>query len=753
MDFKKIIKDKNLFALYNEATIGIEKEGHRVLENGEISKTDHPRNIGNRQGHPYIQTDFAESQLELITSAEKSERDVYRYLSAIHEVFLRKLPETEYIWPLSVPGKLPNLEDIRVAQFDNPKDVEYREYLVEAYGKYKQLLSGIHYNFGFSADFIKELTKETGLAENKLRNELYMKLARQFTRYQWLLVYLYGTTPIAPEEYYERVEAPTKEMRSLRTTKYGYVNEDHIKVSYDSIEKYASDIIGYVKSGDLIAEKEFYSSVRFRGAESVADLSEKGIQYVEFRLFDINPYAPYGILEEDIRFIHLFAMLMLWIEEENPETSVAIGKEYSEKTALDTPLSEARYKEEGHFLLNELINFLIEGNFSEEDIKLVQSKLEALENVDKTLGAKLWSDYQKEGSMLELGRKLAIKYKEEAMERYYSLTEFANMELSTQALISDAIAEGIKVDILDEHDQFLKLSHKDHIEYVKNGNMTKHDSYISPLIMENKVVTKKVLDDAGLRVPKSYQYTDLETAVREFAKVEGTSIVVKPKSTNYGLGISIFANGIKDIEDYKKAISIALAEDKEVMVEEFIPGTEYRFFVLGDETLAVLERVPANITGDGKSTIRELVTEKNKSPLRGDGLSSPLKEIKLGDIEELQLKEQGLNFDSVLEDGQIAYLRANSNISTGGDSIDRTDEVHSSYKELAVKITHAMGAKVCGVDLMLGDLTKPADENNYGVIEANFNPMMMMHIFPAQGKSRRLTENVLKMLFPEKYSK
>ncbi|MBF0848918.1 bifunctional glutamate--cysteine ligase/glutathione synthetase, partial [Streptococcus danieliae] len=118
-------------------------------------------------------------------------------------------------------------------------------------------------------------------------------------------------------------------------------------------------------------------------------------------------------------------------------------------------------------------------------------------------------------------------------------------ELSTQALMADAISQGIKIEILDEHDQFLKLSYKDHIEYVKNGNMTKHDSYISPLIMENKLVTKKVLEDAKLRVPKSYQYTNIEDALRDFSKIQNKAIVVKPKSTNYGLGISIFSQGIK----------------------------------------------------------------------------------------------------------------------------------------------------------------------------------------------------------------
>jgi len=100
---------------------------------------------------------------------------------------------------------------------------------------------------------------------------------------------------------------------------------------------------------------------------------------------------------------------------------------------------------------------------------------------------------------------------------------------------------------------------------------------------------------------------------------------------------------------------------------------------------------------------------------------------------------------------QLVQLRANSNISTGGDSIDMTDEMHASYKEIAVGISKAMGAAVCGVDLIIPDLTKQAEPslNSWGVIEANFNPMMMMHIFPYQGKSRRLTKNVIKMLFPD----
>ena len=324
------------------------------------------------------------------------------------------------------------------------------------------------------------------------------------------------------------------------------------------------------------------------------------------------------------------------------------------------------------------------------------------------------------------------------------------MELSTQAVIEDAIKNGIKVTVIDENDQFIRLESNGRVEYVKNGNMTSKDSYISPLIMENKVVTKKVLAEQGLRVPKGYEVSSLEEALQKFKYIKNKPIVIKPKSTNFGLGITIFKKGTSSVENYSKAIEFALKEDKDILIEEFIEGTEYRFFVIEGKTEAVLLRVPANVVGDGKHTIRELVEQKNSDSLRGDAKKTPLKKIELGEIEKLQLSEQGLNFDSILAVNEVAYLRENSNISTGGDSVDMTDEVHESYKELAVEIANAMMAKVCGVDLIISDIKEEVSATNYGVIEANFNPMMMMHIYPHSGKSRRLSLNVLKMLFPEK---
>ncbi|MDG2955817.1 bifunctional glutamate--cysteine ligase GshA/glutathione synthetase GshB [Bisgaard Taxon 10/6] len=755
MNLRHIIKQNHLELLFRQGYFGLEKESQRVHRDGSVVTSEHPKAFGKRSFHPYIQTDFAESQLELITPPNKKLEDTFRWLQTIHEVVLRTLPEDEFIFPMSMPAGLPPEKDIKVAQLENPEDVAYREHLVESYGAYKQMVSGIHYNFQLDPALIDALFHTQNEYQNavEFQNNLYLKMAKNFLRYQWILLYLLSATPTAEANYFKAGSPlkPNQYVRSLRSSQYGYVNAPEIVVSFDSIPKYVETLEHWVNSGKLVAEKEFYSNVRLRGAKKAREFLHTGIQYLEFRLFDLNPFEPYGMNLRDAKFVHYFILLMIWLEETADQAGVELGKARLMEVAFEDPRRETAYRAEGEQILNALIDMLKDIGADESAVEIAQEKLTQFARPEQTLCARLVAAIEQAGGYQKLGAELAQRHKAQAFERFYALTAFDNMELSTQALMFDAIQKGLEMEILDENDQFLRLQFGEHFEYVKNGNMTSRDSYISPLIMENKVVTKKVLEKAGFNVPKSLEFTGIEQAVASYGLFEGRPVVIKPKSTNYGLGITIFQQGVHDREDFAKAVEIAFREDKEIMVEDYLSGTEYRFFVLGDQTLAVLLRVPANVVGDGVHTMSELVAAKNNHPLRGDGSRTPLKKIALGDIERLQLKEQGFTVDSIPAKGQIVQLRANSNISTGGDSIDMTDEMHPSYKALAVGITKAMGAAVCGVDLIIPDLKKPAEPNlqSWGVIEANFNPMMMMHIFPYQGKSRRLTQNVINMLFPE----
>ena len=132
--------------------------------------------------------------------------------------------------------------------------------------------------------------------------------------------------------------------------------------------------------------------------------------------------------------------------------------------------------------------------------------------------------------------------------------------------------------------------------------------------------------------------------------------------------------------------------------------------------------------------------------MRGKGYVTPLEKISLGEAEAMFLADQNLSFDSVPKDEEIIYLRENSNISTGGDSIDFTDDIHQSYKDIAVKATKALDVEITGLDMMILDVTAPATDQNYSIIEMNFNPAIHIHCYPYIGKNRHLNEKVLDAL-------
>ncbi|HGL5643628.1 TPA: bifunctional glutamate--cysteine ligase GshA/glutathione synthetase GshB [Enterococcus faecium] len=752
MNFKQLLLHINARPFIDQARFGIEREGQRVDLAGNLAKTDHPAIFGDRSYHPYIQTDFSETQTEMITPVTDSIPELFQYLAAVYDVTARSIPKEEMIWPLSMPPALPEKdEEIIIAKLKNFEDVLYRRYLAKEYGKRKQMVSGIHFNFEFGDELLRTLFshQEEFQDFSEFKTELYLKTARNFMRYRWMITYLFGASPMSEKNYFLDESHPQEPVRSIRNSALGYTNHPNVKVSYASMKQYLADIERMIEEGKLSEEKEFYTPLRFRGGKKVADLATTGVRYIELRNIDLNPYARLGINPKQVRFLQLFLMYMLWTEEkEDSDQWVAEGTTRNNKVALEQPSDQTEFHQEGREILEGMKQMLVELDWL-DSLYLVEEALTQMDHPEQTLAAKLYQEAQL-SSQQEVAVALGHQYYKESHERPYQLAGFREMELSTQIFMFDAIQKGVQVKVLDESDQFLRLQFQDHVEYVKNANMTSKDSYIVPLIMENKTVTKKVLKEAGFRVPGGAEFSSMEEAVKAYPRFAEQAFVIKPKSTNYGLGITIFKEGAS-LEDYQAGLAIAFREDSSVLVEEFMPGTEYRFFVIDGEVQAIMLRVPANVIGDGIRTVKELVEEKNSDPLRGTNHRAPLELIQLGELEQLMLKEQGLTIESVPQANQIVYLRENSNISTGGDSIDMTDEFSETYKKIAVSAVEALGAKISGIDLIIPDkeIDPTTDKKAYGIIEANFNPAMHMHVYPFAGKGRRLTMNVLKLLYPE----
>lgn len=766
---EKIIKENSLGADIKKGRFGIEKESVRVNENGELATTPHPEIFGEKTENPYITVDFSESQIEMITPTVNSVEKAYDFLRNIHEIVATNLKD-EYLWSQSVPPILPSEELIPLGKFPQNKELEkYREKLALKYGRKKQLLSGIHFNFSFDDEFLKELyelsKEKTSFKEFK--NNIYLKISRNYFKYGWMIIYLLGVSPVIHETYLQKCIDKMKKFTddtyyfenlvSFRNGSCGYRNEKDFFVNYESVDKYVESLERLIEKESISSAKEYYSPIRLKTKkpkEILKELKNSGIEYLEFRSIDLNPFSEIGIEKVDLEFLHLF-ILFLFLKDDEPfeekdyfrylkNQEILANRGNSDEFRLicceDKSVSPKEYS---MVILEEIERHLKNiGVFTSKD----ESTLQYQKN--KILSNTLYSDLVLKGvrtkGFVKFHIDKAKKFLLEMKKTPYTLKGFEDLELSTQILLKAAIKNGVKFEILDRDENFVYLEKNGKVEYVKQATKTSLDSYVTMLIMENKVVTKKVLEKENIIVPQGKDYFNIEEAKSDYRKY-GAGTVIKPKSTNFGLGITIFKEEFSK-EDYEKALEIAFKEDNAILIEKFVKGKEYRIFVIGDEVVGILHRVPANVRGDGERSIKELVEEKNLDPLRGIGYKTPLEKIKLEDPEKLFLKGQGLTMEYIPKKDEVVYLRENSNISTGGDSLDYTDDILDTYKEIAIKASKAVGARICGVDMMIEDIKNPNPKDNYAIIELNFNPAIHIHCYPYKGKNRNLGEKILKAL-------
>lgn len=745
---------------------GIEREGLRCEISGKLALTPHPEVFGEKLRNPYITTDFSESQLELITPAMDTLEQTYDFLSGLYDIAVMEIGD-EYIWPQSMPCIIPEDKKIPIARFCKcPPGVDaesYRQKLMLKYGGKKQLVSGIHYNFSFKESLIQKLHTAYApqLDTKSFKNSLYLKVTRNYLRYRWLIIYLLGSTSTMHETY---VEACGKQLKKISSDSFssdgalsyrngdcGYQNKTAIFPNYDSVGEHIASLERFIKEGTIESHKELYSQIRLKAKDNgnlLESLQKDGICYLEYRSIDINPFDRAGISLNDLYFMQLFNLYLLFKEESDYTLWQEEALE-NQKAIATHGQKELQLKKDGNLVLKEDWGMEMLQEMRKLNDTLGLDKQDVIEIMEKRL-----KDYQltyayqlveavKREGYVAACLNLAKQYKDEAYKARFIFKGYEDMELSTQILLKEAVKRGITIELLDRADNFVALKKYGETEYVKQATKTTKDNYISVLLMENKVVTKKILKDKGINVPMGGEWYQLEDALCHLSDLKNKPIVIKPKSTNFGKGISIFPEGTKE-EDLESAFKEAFKHDNTVLVEEFIKGKEYRFLVIGEEVVGILHRVPANVVGDGVHTIKELVSLKNQDPLRGKGYRRPLEKIHLDETARLFLKAQGFDFESIPEEGRCIYLRENSNISTGGDSIDYTDLICDHFKQLAVEASHAVGAKICGVDMMIENVAD--SKSSYAVIELNFNPAIHIHSYPYKGKERNIAHKILKLL-------
>ncbi|OIJ39730.1 cyanophycin synthetase [Massilia timonae] len=268
---------------------------------------------------------------------------------------------------------------------------------------------------------------------------------------------------------------------------------------------------------------------------------------------------------------------------------------------------------------------------------------------------------------------------------------------------------------------------------------------IAESIAQDKELTKKLLDAAGVPVPQGRSVVDPIDAWAAALEI-GLPVVIKPKDGNQGKGVTV---NVTTREQLDAGFRAASEFRDDILVERYLPGHDYRLLVVGDKMVAAARREPPQVIGDGKHTVRELVDEVNRDPRRGDGHATSLTKIRFDDIALGTLVQQGMNADSVPALGQRVVLRNNANLSTGGTATDVTDDVHPEVAERAIAAAHMIGLDICGVDLVADSVLKPMEDVGGGIVEVNAAPGLRMHLAPSFGKPRAIGEAIMDTLFKD----
>lgn len=330
---------------------------------------------------------------------------------------------------------------------------------------------------------------------------------------------------------------------------------------------------------------------------------------------------------------------------------------------------------------------------------------------------------------------------DEDIQSMRELREETRLGPSTGSIVEEAVKRGIPYLRLNGQ-SLVQLGHGVHQKRIR-ATITSRTSNIGVEIACDKEETKQLLESYEIPVPKG-RVVRTEEGLAAALESVGYPCVIKPIGGNHGRGATI---GIKNMEEAKAALALAKEVSRSAVVEREIKGLDHRLLVIDHKFVAAAKRTPACVTGDGKSTVQQLVDEVNQDPRRGFGHEKVLTQITIDQHTLDLLQRHGLTPASIPGAGEAVYLKATANLSTGGTATDVTEVVHSYNVFMAERISRIIDLDICGIDVMTEDITRPLNECG-AVLEVNAAPGFRMHLDPAEGLGRNVAEPVVDMLFP-----
>ncbi len=514
MNHKRFIKNilsEDLGKILSQTNLGFEKESLRIKDTN-ISQSAHPRKLGSALCNRFITIDFSEAQLELITPPIKGNTKSLSMLDDIHH-FVSQNIEEELLWPLSMPPKMASEEDIPVGNFGSSNEGMfkhvYRLGLANRYGKGMQAISGFHFNYSLPDQIWNLLGTLDEIEMQSTRSKIYFNMLKNIHRMNWLLIYLFGASPVIHRQL---VKDKCKDFlklddeyfylpysTSLRMSEYGYSNIDRKKIliSINTLKEYVSDLRLATETLDeeyetfeknknaqlnaniLQIEAEYYAIARakashHKGSRMTSNLIDRGVEFIEIRSLDLNPFSRIGIDRETVLFFEIFMMLCLikkndYIDHSSMQdinlNDIKVAK-FGRKT--DTLLtkgdSKLSIKDWGNQILEEMDKIISETDYCKDDYKqMIISMRSRINNPEETLSSRILESLKsKKISYTEFGNNIAKEYKKYFMQRDQSTNQSWEI-FKDEARISLNKQERMEIDLKKANQTFEQYK-KDHLD-------------------------------------------------------------------------------------------------------------------------------------------------------------------------------------------------------------------------------------------------------------------------------------------------
>ncbi|MPW34969.1 glutamate--cysteine ligase [Vibrio sp. B1Z05] len=513
---KQVTANKQVFKQYGR---GVERETLRYNPDGQIAITPHPESLGSPLTHQWITTDFSESLMEFITPVSHDIPELLAQLQDIHHYAHSKL-DSQQLWPLSMPCAVQNEDDIELAQYgtSNPGRMKtlYRQGLKHRYGSLMQIISGVHFNFSFPESFWDSLYGEQDQAARQAsKSEAYFGLIRNYYRFGWLIPYFFGASPAICNTFVKGRETnlPFEELddtlylphaTSLRLSDLGYTNSEQsdLKISFNSVEEYLQGLnrairtpseafskIGLEEDGHLKQlnsnvlqiENELYAPIRPKrvaksGEKPSEALERGGVEYIEVRALDVNPFSSVGISERQIRFLDIFITwcalsesapmddceLTCW--QRNWNSVITEGRRKGVYLTIGCDGEKLTLQQWVHSIFDqfEMIAKEMDAAHGTNDYQDVLTELrEWIDEPELTLSGKMLEKVKQYGGNNQFGMQLGDSYQEQYRQHNYGAYSKAIMDQE----VTDSLEKQHQIEAADavDFEQYLK----DYFAYLK----------------------------------------------------------------------------------------------------------------------------------------------------------------------------------------------------------------------------------------------------------------------------------------------